>query len=111
MPVPGYGNLPGTISRKGTFQVAEKKRDRAYYADQYKRYEGTPEGIAARSQRNKARALMEKKVGKAAIAGKDIDHKHPIRSGGGNSESNLRVRSVAANRGDTGKGKGKGKGK
>ena len=90
--------------------MAEKKRDRAYYADQYKRYEGTPEGIAARSQRNKARALMEKKVGKAAIAGKDVDHKNPIRSGGGNGAGNLRVRSIASNRGDTGKGIGKSKG-
>ena len=84
-----------------------KKRDRAYYADQYKRYEGTPEGIAARSQRNKARRAMEKKLGSAAIAGKDIDHKKPIRSGGSNNPSNLRVRSIAANRGDTGKGKKK----
>jgi len=80
-----------------------KERGRAYYADQYARYEGKPEAIKERSQRNKARRLMEKKVGKSAIAGKDIDHKTPIRSGGTNNKSNLRVRSVKANRGDNGK--------
>lgn len=68
-----------------------------HYAD----YQGKPEQIAKRAARNAARAAMEKKLGKAAIAGKDIDHKRPIRSGGSNAHSNLRVRSVKANRGDT----------
>jgi hypothetical protein len=73
-----------------------KPRD---YKAEYARYHSTPEHIAERSERNKARRLMAKKVGKSAIAGKDIDHERPIRSGGGNSASNLRVRSVHANRG------------
>lgn len=68
-----------------------------HYAD----YQGTPEQIAKRSERNKARRAMEKKLGKAAIKGKDIDHKKPLRDGGSNKTSNLRVRSVHANRGDT----------
>lgn len=68
-----------------------------HYAD----YQGTPEQIAKRSERNKARRAMEKKLGKGAIAGKDIDHKKPLRDGGSNKTSNLRVRSVHANRGDT----------
>ena len=34
--------------------------------------------------------------------GKDIDHKKPIRSGGGNSKGNTRVRSASANRADNG---------
>ena len=62
-------------------------------------YNATPEQIDNRSERNSARAIMKKKVGEAAIAGKDIDHKNPIRSGGGNSKGNLRVRSIASNRG------------
>ncbi len=74
---------------------------RADYAKHYREYQGTPEQIAKRSERNKARRQMEKKVGKAALKGKDVDHKKPIRSGGGNSAGNLRVRSVHANRGDT----------
>ena len=62
-------------------------------------YQGTPEQIEKRSQRNKARRLMEKEHGKAAIAGKDVDHKKPIRAGGSNSKSNLRISTVAKNRG------------
>ena len=62
-------------------------------------YNSTPEQINNRSERNQARSYMKKKVGEAAIAGKDIDHKNPIRNGGGNSKGNLRVRSIAANRG------------
>ena len=50
----------------------------------YAEYQGTPEQIAKRSQRNKARREMEKKHGAAALKGKDVDHKTPIRSGGGN---------------------------
>ena len=37
--------------------------------------------------------------------GKDVDHKNPLRSGGGNDDSNLRVRSVKSNRSDNGQGK------
>jgi hypothetical protein len=43
---------------------------------------------------------MVKKHGKAALAGKDVDHKIAIRNGGGNGK-NLRIRSIKANRGDT----------
>lgn len=65
----------------------------------YKDYQGTPEQIAKRAQRNAARAEMEKKVGKAALKGKDVDHKRPISKGGTNHASNLRIQSVAENRG------------
>lgn len=65
----------------------------------YKDYQGTPEQIAKRTQRNQARAAVAKKLGHAAIKGKDVDHKTPLRSGGGNGASNLRVMSRARNRG------------
>ncbi len=65
----------------------------------YAEYQGTPEQIKRRSERNKARREMEKKLGKAAIAGKDIDHIRPIVRGGTNSPSNLRVQSAHTNRG------------
>ncbi len=61
-------------------------------------YQASPEQKKIRAERNAARAEMKKKLGAAAIAGKDIDHKHPIRNGGGNSAGNLRVRSEKANR-------------
>lgn len=52
-----------------------------------------------RAARNRARRAAEKKFGKAAIAGKDVDHKKPLRSGGTNASSNLRPRDPDANRG------------
>ncbi len=74
---------------------------KADYAKHYAEYQGKPEQIAKRSANNKARRLMEKKHGKAAIAGKDIDHIKKQKNGGTNAPSNLRIRSVKANRGDT----------
>ena len=62
-------------------------------------YNSRPDMIERRQKNNEARALMEKKLGKAAVAGKDIDHKKPLRHGGVNSPSNLRVLSKSRNRG------------
>jgi hypothetical protein len=62
-------------------------------------YNHTPTNIKKRSARNQARDIMKKEVGAAALAGKDVDHIRPVRSGGGNSRSNLRIRSEKANRG------------
>jgi len=73
-----------------------KPRD---YKAEYARFHSKPEEIKKRAQRNAARAEMVKSYGKAALDGKDIDHKNAIRNGGGNSKSNLRVSSVHRNRG------------
>jgi hypothetical protein len=69
------------------------------YREEYDNYHGKPEQRANRSKRVLARREMEDKLGKKAIAGKDIDHKKPLRSGGTNAAGNLRVSSVKANRG------------
>jgi hypothetical protein len=69
------------------------------YARHYRDYQGKPEQIKKRAQRNAARAEMVKKHGKAALAGKDVDHKKRIKHGGSNSASNLRVKSRSSNRG------------
>ena len=74
-------------------------RTKAELKKHYAEYQGTPEQIAKRSQRNKANRLMKKELGAAALKGKDVDHKKPIREGGTNARSNLRVVSVAKNRG------------
>lgn len=42
---------------------------------------------------------MEKEVGAAALAGKDVHHKKPLRTGGSNGKSNLAVTTVKKNRG------------
>ena len=62
-------------------------------------YNSRPEIIANRSQQNQARAIMKKKLGAAAIAGKDVGHKRSVISGGSNSAGNLRIETRAKNRG------------
>lgn len=68
-----------------------KKMDRGYNHE--------PEHIKSRTLRNQARTIMAKDLGKEAIAGKDIDHRVMVKSGGSNARSNLRVRSEHVNRG------------
>lgn len=68
------------------------------YKREYAQYHGKPEKIKERAQRNAARAEMVS-AGKASKGdGKDVDHKAPIRSGGGNGKGNLRVTSPSSNR-------------
>lgn len=80
--------------------MATKPAKRARnYAREYELYHKKPEQIANRAARNKARAMMKKKVGASALKGKDVDHKRPLIKGGSNAMSNLQVTSVAYNRG------------
>jgi len=70
------------------------------YKDEYDNYQGQPEQIKKRGERVKARRMMEKTGAVTKGDGKDVDHKKPLRSGGTTTKSNLRVRSVKANRSD-----------
>lgn len=67
------------------------------YKKEYRTYHGKPEQKKRRAGRNKARKLAVKKYGKAALRGKDVDHKdrNPLN----NSRSNLRIQSKSKNRG------------
>lgn len=58
--------------------MAKRKRD---YAKEYRDYQGTPEQIKRRTERNKDRRAAEKRVGKAALRGKEVDHIHAPRKG------------------------------
>ena len=69
------------------------------YGKEYARFHGKPEEIAKRAKRNAAHASMAKAHGKAALAGKDVHHKNPLRNGGGNGKGNLAIASVHRNRG------------
>lgn len=62
-------------------------------------YNAKPEQVQKRAERNKARAMLMKEGRVQKGDGKDVDHKKPLRSGGSNSRSNLRVVSKNRNRG------------
>ena len=70
-----------------------KPRD---YKKEYKATQGTPEGIADRAARNKARRKMEKAGRVRKGDGKEVDHKNFNPRDG--SDSNLRVVSQKVNR-------------
>jgi len=76
----------------------KKKNTNRNYRKEYDNYHSQPEQIENRGSRNAARTEKEKKVGKAALKGKDIDHKN--HNPKDNSSGNLRVREVSANRSD-----------
>jgi len=80
-----------------------KKRN---YKKEYANYHGKPEQRKKRSKRVLARRKLEKEGTVSKGDGKDVDHKTALRSGGGNSRSNLRVRSRSSNRSDNGHRKG-----
>jgi hypothetical protein len=68
------------------------------YKHEYETYQGKPEQIKKRGERNKARALMEKagKVHKGD--GNDVDHVKPLSKGGTGAKGNLKVKSKSNNR-------------
>ncbi len=68
------------------------------YKKEYREYQGKPEQIKRRAQRNAARAAVEKRVGDLP-SNVDVDHSKPIRKGGTNATKNLRVASQTKNRG------------
>ena len=66
------------------------------YRKEYDNYQSKPAQRRRNDARKKARRLMIKKKGKAALRGKDIDHKD--RNPKNNSMSNLRIQSRRKNR-------------
>ena len=75
-----------------------QSRSKRNYRKEYANYQGKPEQIANRSNRNKAR----RKMANAGLVykgdGKDVDHSQPIVKGGSNSRANLRIRARSSNR-------------
>lgn len=68
------------------------------YKKEYENYQGKPEQIRNRAERNAARREMEKSGRVHKGDGKDVDHKRPMAKGGSNDRSNLRVTSKSDNR-------------
>ena len=75
-----------------------QSRAKRNYRQEYDRYQGKPEQIKNRAERNAARATMEKEGRVHKGDGMDVDHKRPIVKGGSNDRSNLRVKTDNANR-------------
>lgn len=62
-------------------------------------YNARPENVEKRMKNNQARAMLMKEGVVKKGDGKDVDHKKPLRSGGGNSRGNLRAIPKGRNRG------------
>ena len=62
-------------------------------------YNHRPGIIKKRSMRNQARTIVAKDLGKAAIAGKDVNHIVRVDNGGTNARKNLNVQTKHKNRG------------
>ena len=66
------------------------------YRKEYDNYQSKPEQRRRNDARKKSRRIMEGKLGKSALSGKDIDHRdrNPMNT----SSCNLRVQSPRTNR-------------
>ena len=68
------------------------------YRKEYDTYHALPEQKKNRAKRNAARNKLEKEGVVQKGDGKEVDHRVPMRNGGGNSRSNLRPLVKATNR-------------
>lgn len=83
------------IKAKNKRPKSNKATGRDYSYD--KKYQASEEQKKNRASRNAARAAVVKTKGKAAVKGKDVDHKNGNPKD--NSSKNLRVESKKKNRG------------
>jgi hypothetical protein len=84
--------------RVGLFSQGAKMAERDYQRE-YEQYHSRPEQMKQRAMRNKWNRKL------SPPPGKEIDHRKALRDGGSNDRSNLRFRSVSANRSDNGHSK------
>jgi len=68
------------------------------YKKEYEQYQGKPDQIKKRAERNTARNELAKKGAVHKGDGKDVDHVTPLSKGGTSTKSNLRVKSASDNR-------------
>ena len=83
--------------------MPNSKNYKRNYRKEYDNYHGKPAQIKRRNARNAARSKMVKAGVAKKGDGKDVDHKRPLRHGGTNNDSNLRVRDKSSNRAENGK--------
>ena len=68
------------------------------YKHEYETYQGKPDQIKKRAERNTARATLAKQGKVHKGDGKDVDHVKALSKGGTNAAGNLRVKPASANR-------------
>lgn len=68
------------------------------YKKEYEQYQGKPDQIKKRAQRNAARAELMKTGQVSKGDGKDVDHVQPLSKGGSSSKGNLQVKTASNNR-------------
>lgn len=68
------------------------------YKKEREKYHSRPEQMANNRARKKARRELEAEGKVKPFDGKDVDHKTPLKRGGSNGKSNLRVQSKSTNR-------------
>lgn len=92
-------------------KVRDYKRERELAIKRGETGVGSKSGDATR---HRARRKVESRIGRELSSDEVVDHKRPLKSGGGNGSGNLRVvskSSNAAHGGRIGNRKGKAKGK
>lgn len=110
--IPLLNELNAKIQNKPTLVVEcldyleEAKKRKRDYKREYKLFHGKPSQIKKRAKRVTARRRLEAEGKVHKGDGKDVDHKEPLRNGGSNGKSNLRIRGRSENRSDNGKYKG-----
>lgn len=87
------------MAEKGEKRDPKSHRTPAQIRRMDRGYNAQPHMVARRSKNNQARAKLAKEGVVRKGDGKDVDHKRPLRAGGGNSRGNLRAMSKSRNRG------------
>ncbi|AKF13795.1 hypothetical protein [Pseudomonas phage HMGUpa2] len=83
-----------------------KKRVRNYKRERELAIRRGETGVGSKSgdaQRHRARRKVEKRLGRKLGADEVVDHIKRVKDGGGNGDSNLRVRSHSSNAADGGR--------
>ena len=79
--------------------MSENPKEKRNYDREYANWKKRPNAMDDQYARVKARRKMVREYGKAALAGKDIDHIEPLRDPGtNNARSNWRILDASKNR-------------
>lgn len=87
------------MAEKGEKRDPSSHRTPTQIRRQVNGYNARPKNVAKRVKNNQARRMLEKEGKVRKGDRRDVDHVKPLRAGGSNARSNLRVQSQSKNRG------------